>query len=731
MMASRKSVYNSYLFFKDFKYQEQFDKFQNSISVKLNSAAWAITIISVVQTVYAYFSYRSNLAGNIYFYLLFLMLATSTSGLLAMHYCRQASRDKLYKGRVSVKTLENIFLIGLSLHATLRMLTRVWIGKCQTENIFEVFGCNPNYDSGSIPTEALYSVALLPLLASMLLRSISWSVVLISWAICFLGSFVALGLNGKLTLIMMWIFFFTYALCSLLVLIEIRLQSITIFMMNSKLFYALKENERMQEAIRKDELRCMIANVAHDLKTVTLNIFVSILSILQSFMTLQPLSAIIQAVDLMRRSILAIGQAQTTDCLNESTVVATKMKSILLITKNIMNINSFMMMNINRCIDYTKASKGISLVAKASSFCLKEALELPHNCMKDLHDSQVMIEPFDISPDICLHIITDKQWLQENVLCLLSNACKYSNHGSVTVQLRLANYTELELSSNSSGEPFNRLIAPESLEKDQIQSDCQQLLVVEVEDHGIGISAEVQPLLFHPFKQAQRLAGGTGLGLYSLAKRIEALKGFYGVRDRRDGQEGSLIWFAIPYKPDDQFADECSSRSAGSLDPEANDVALNILIVDDAVSVSKMCGKMLRELGHKVNTAHNGAVAVEKVVSRWKQHLSLNRSAGDHSFENQANSTINPRYDLVLMDLQMPVMDGLEATRRIRAFENDCNERMNDSFIKTHRTTIIGLSANSDDETIRLSYLSGVDTFVPKPFTTERFTEILVGVLSD
>lgn len=60
--------------------------------------------------------------------------------------------------------------------------------------------------------------------------------------------------------------------------------------------------------------------------------------------------------------------------------------------------------------------------------------------------------------------------------------------------------------------------------------------------------------LFSPFKQTQRLAGGTGLGLYSLAKRLEALNGRYGVAKRRDGRQGSLFWFSIPYRPDNSPA---------------------------------------------------------------------------------------------------------------------------------------------------------------------------------
>jgi hypothetical protein len=76
-------------------------------------------------------------------------------------------------------------------------------------------------------------------------------------------------------------------------------------------------------------------------------------------------------------------------------------------------------------------------------------------------------------------------------------------------------------------------------------------LLFEVEDNGIGVPPELMDTLFRPFKQTQRLTGGTGLGLYSLAKRIEAIHGEYGVRGRRDGQKGSLFWFTVPYRPDE------------------------------------------------------------------------------------------------------------------------------------------------------------------------------------
>ena len=108
----------------------------------------------------------------------------------------------------------------------------------------------------------------------------------------------------------------------------------------------------------------------------------------------------------------------------------------------------------------------------------------------------------------------------ENLLCLLSNAVKYSDKGA-TIEVS----TELKDKINS---------IEQSADK---EDDTQQNLTIMVADTGIGISNEKQMELFKPFKQAQRLAGGTGLGLFAMSKRMEALGGECGVRGRQGNRE--------------------------------------------------------------------------------------------------------------------------------------------------------------------------------------------------
>lgn len=476
---------------------------------------------------------------------------------------------------------------------------------------------------------------------------------------------------------------------------------------------------------------------------------------------------------------------------------------------DISNTNSFMLMTINRCIDYTKASKGLKLIPKNETFNLKEAINMPLMCMKNVQN-KVSITLKPIPSDIGQFIITDKMWLQENILCLLSNAAKYSDGGEVTVTVKLRSKDEEEgedahsssseeitdpgttissrktmvggISSNSSKvHPHssrstnmsngNSLVTEiHEFHESSVHVEDAALherpiihpvgafyLRVEVEDTGIGVSDRDMEALFSPFKQAQRLAGGTGLGLYSLAKRLDALKGRYGVAKRTDNKQGSLFWFSIPYRPDNTFIGRRSSafvhlarlgaNNAIFGDSHASDLSptfsrstaaaeasseglkidtrsslastvghsprqrsprnafgeLHVLVADDSPAIVKMTAMMLRRHGHRIEVAENGAIAVRKVEETIR--------LADGSKE---------RFDLVLMDLQMPVMDGLEAIKRIRALEKSLESNPNCVHQK-----IIGLSANSDNETTNEAYAVGVDAFMAKPFNLETFEQTL------
>jgi CheY-like chemotaxis protein len=662
----------------------------------------------------------------------------------------------------------------------------------------------------------------------------------------------------------------------------------------------------------------------------------------------QPLSSFMTGIDIISHIVVDVLSLVDTPLSSTSTVASSSassasakmelrsqnikehMQTINFCVNNIRNTNVFMLMTINRCIDYTKASKGLMLVPKFETIDLSEALYLPLTCMRNIQNKlSIEFKPFDHA--ICSHIITDKQWLQENILCLLSNAVKYSSEGTVTIAVSLQsnvecipndssatedgtdnnsvngvkkkpkransitssqshdvnvgassavviptssqsgtaatsakvsrvyplttdcgdtcldqfiqpqplsgmsshrsadltdtvqwesrvftkdvntsnnnsnhNYSSKNTSSNNNGfmemeDISEALFADQSLSKTSppLQSSSlseqdhsssllvnkqvivDEFLCFEIDDHGIGVNREQMKVLFNPFKQAQRLAGGTGLGLYSLAKRVEALKGRCGVRKRADGQQGSSFWFSIPYRPDAFAAksaqslmksmsvldmslfpphtcpqhnegdtkssssslfgrdesvmhlkNECSSASVLATLPccsptDSNEVSqwkstykdrlcsaskgrqLNILIVEDSPPIAKMTSMLLHRHGHLVTLAENGEIALRRIKSRWDE---VDRVDGDE---------LSIAYDVVLMDLQMPVMDGLEATTRLRHYEKKEGR---------DRQCVIGVSANSDHETAKEAFHSGIDDFLSKPFDIESFYKAVRGI---
>jgi CheY-like chemotaxis protein len=355
----------------------------------------------------------------------------------------------------------------------------------------------------------------------------------------------------------------------------------------------------------------------------------------------------------------------------------------------------FMRCAISRTIDFTEANSSVGLTPCKTAFNLQKSINTPVKWMRSMLPPgggiSLVLDPL---PKEVMTIVSDQRWFEENLLCLLSNGVKYSSEGIVRI----------------------------------VTAVKHGFIRVTVEDNGIGIVAEERPKLFEQISHVQRMTvGGSGLGLYSLSKRSEAIGGACGVDDRSDGQPGSSFWFEVPYDPEssppsiseETVAEETDSDKSSShlklqlpsplpmLPGQLEDShPLTVLVVDDSIAVIKILSNKLRSFGHRVETAKDGAEGLQKMISMGKE------------------------LDLVIMDLQMPVMDGIEATRQYRAWESetDAAESNSSKERRNKRLPIICSSANCGQRTMVTAMAAGVDSFLPKPFDIAALSSALSEV---
>ena len=211
-------------------------------------------------------------------------------------------------------------------------------------------------------------------------------------------------------------------------------------------------------------------------------------------------------------------------------------------------------------------------------------------------------------------------------------------------------------------------------------SSFQTSITLKVRDTGAGIAAEDLELIFHSFRQSATDRGGTGLGLAICHRLVTAMNGELEVESELG--KGSVFTVTLPLRQVKQF--DNANDSLGEL----NQIPRKVLVADDNSVNLKVATRLLERLGCKVTTATNGLEAAEK--------------ASVDSF------------DLILMDCQMPVMSGLEATKKIRDEEGD------------HRNKIFAFTAMATSTELQACLDGGMDGYITKPVKLTKLKSALM-----
>ncbi len=351
--------------------------------------------------------------------------------------------------------------------------------------------------------------------------------------------------------------------------------------------------------------------------------------------------------------VLGMAEVLETTELNEKQ--KTYLETLIQASENLREI-------IDLILDYAKIEAG-EIKPKNIKFSLKKIiLDTNEIFLPEIEKKGLKIE-FNVKSEIPKLIIADRQRINQIYSNLLSNAVKFTEKGQITVNLYSCDDFDKSVTEKSSNERFFK---------------------IEVIDTGQGISEEEKKHLFKPFSKIEqsdvRVIEGTGLGLAICKELVSMLEGDIGFESQQG--KGSKFYFVFKAKSVDGIPKKRITKEQKENKVKSN---LNVLFVEDKKMTQKVVKLILNSMGHKVEIANNGKEALEEFKPG--------------------------KFDLVLMDIQMPVMDGITATSILREKYNEL-------------PPIVGLSANAFEGDRKKYMNKGLDDYLTKPVNSDDFQEL-------
>ena len=352
------------------------------------------------------------------------------------------------------------------------------------------------------------------------------------------------------------------------------------------------------------------------------------------------------------------------------------LEKIRLASSNLLDI-------INNVLDISAIESG-KLEIEQVSFRLSSLLYDLENRVSKEAEAKGLLFAMHASEEIPETLLGDPSRVHQLLFNLLDNALKFTDAGEVRLHVAL--------------EEDMQDIPAEQRDEPQDKGQNKHFIGFTIVDTGIGMTLDQIGHVFEPFMQGDisitRRHGGTGLGLSICQELVQLMGGSIEVRSELG--EGSTFYVRLPFgKPSTAQKNEMEC----ALQPDSIPTGMTGLLVEDNFINQEIAKTLLNDLGVAVDTADDGCIALEMIQKR--------------------------SYDVIFMDMQMPNMDGLECTRRLRALGEDA-ESAEAPFAWLATVPIIAITANAMLEDKKRCLKAGMDDHLSKPVDPEALHATLV-----
>ena len=394
----------------------------------------------------------------------------------------------------------------------------------------------------------------------------------------------------------------------------------------------------------------------------------------------------IQESDILRQKEKEANEAKSAFLTNISHEIRTPMNTIISMTDlalmtfdekelhdyllTIKDSGNHLLQIINDILDFSKIESR-NMILEQREFHLKNIFHAVEKMYQFEIKKKGLILKLDISDELPVSISGDELRLRQILINLVSNSLKFTEKGTITIKA--------------------------SLKKDFIPDDKFSAIEISVSDTGCGIPKDKQDIIFTKFHQSDnsitRKYGGTGLGLSIVKELVKLMDGDIIVKSEQGNGSEFIFWFtAKKNRPSENIKIDSNKQDIKNMGRKH----LNILLAEDNETNIILESTVLKKLGHSVTVARNGLDALN-LINIYK-------------------------FDIVFMDIEMPVMDGIEATKRIR--RGECG-------IENKNICILAMTAHAAADFKKDVIEAGMNDFITKPIDItqiqERIDKIIGG----